>query len=150
MARRIRTSGPSWTKTPWANRRRRPGNARRSDWRNFTPLTRTARFSGSCGAIGQPAKPVGPCWPYSPPRTVTPVVAAFAVLLGYLCGVRGKRLLDSTWTRLLDRSPADLTDLVIEASRQGWLNYKAAGSVVEITFPGLLKPREEKAAHEQD
>ena len=42
-----------------------------------------------------------------------------------------------------------LTDLVIEASRQGWLNYKAAGSVVEITFPGLLTPQEEKAAYEQ-
>jgi len=82
--------------------------------------------------------------------TVTPVIAAFAVLLGYLCGFRGKLLLDSTLTRFLDRSPAELTDLVIHASRQGWLNYKAAGSVIEITFPGLLKPQEEKAAHEQN
>lgn len=82
--------------------------------------------------------------------TVTPVVAAFAVVLGYLCGLRGKLLLDSTWTRLLDRSPADLVDLVTEASRQGWLTYKAAGSVVEITFPGLLRPQEEKATHDQN
>jgi hypothetical protein len=82
--------------------------------------------------------------------TVTPVVAAFAVLLGYLCGLRGKLLLDSTWTRLLDRSPADLAALVIEASRHGWLTYKAAGSVVEITFPGLLRPQEEKVAHDQN
>jgi hypothetical protein len=82
--------------------------------------------------------------------TVTPVVAAFAVLLGYLCGFRGKLLLESMWTRLLDRSPADLADLVIEASRQGWLNFKEAGSVVEVTFPALLKPQEEKAAHEQN
>ena len=81
---------------------------------------------------------------------MTPIVAAFAVLLGYLCGFRGKLLLDSTWTRLLDRSPSQLTDLVAEASRQGWLTYKAAGSVVEITFPGLLRPQEEKAAHEQN
>jgi len=81
---------------------------------------------------------------------VTPVVAAFAVLLGYLCGLRGKRLLESVWTNFLDRSPAEVTDLVAEASRQGWLNYKAAGAVVEITFPGLLKPQEEKAAHEPD
>ena len=76
--------------------------------------------------------------------TVTPVVAAFAVLLGYLCGLRGKLLLDSTWTRLLDRSTAGLADLVTEASRQGWLTYKAAGSVVEIRFPGLLRPQEEQ------
>jgi hypothetical protein len=58
--------------------------------------------------------------------------------------------LASIWTRLLDRSPVELTDLVIEASRQGWLNYKAAGNVVEITFPGLLTAQEEKAAYEQD
>ncbi len=81
---------------------------------------------------------------------VTPVAAAFAVLLGYLCGLRGKRLLDSAWTRLLDRTPGEVTDLVTEASRQGWLTQKAAGTVVEITFPGLLKPQEEKAAHEPD
>lgn len=81
---------------------------------------------------------------------VTPVVAVFAVLLGYLCGLRGKLLLDSTWTRFLDRTPAELTDLLYEASRQGWLTYKEAGGVVEITFPGLLRPQEEKAAYEQN
>ncbi len=82
--------------------------------------------------------------------TITPVVVAFACVLGYLSGSRGKLSLDSTWTRLLDRSPAELTDLVIEASQQGWLNYKAAGSVVEITFPSLLTPQEENAAYEQN
>jgi predicted nucleic acid-binding protein len=51
---------------------------------------------------------------------VTPVVAAFAVLLGYLCGVRGSLLLDCTWTRLLDCSLSELTDLVTETSKQGW------------------------------
>ncbi len=81
---------------------------------------------------------------------ITPVVVSFACVLGYLCGNRGKLSLDSTWTRLLDCSPAELTDLVIEASRQGWLDYKAAGSVVEITFPSLLTPQEENAAYEQD
>jgi hypothetical protein len=81
---------------------------------------------------------------------VTPVVATFALLLGYLSGVRGKMLLDTPWTRLLDRTPAEIADLAVEASRQGWLNYKAAGTVVEITFPGLLRPQEEKTAHDAD
>ncbi len=81
---------------------------------------------------------------------VTPIVAAFALVLGYLCGLRGKLLLDSVWTRFLDRSPADLADLAAEASKQGWLNYRAAGAVVEVTFPGLLKPEEERAGREQD
>jgi len=81
---------------------------------------------------------------------VTPAVMAFALVLGYLCGLRGKLLLDSVWTRLLDRSPGELIELATEASKQGWLNFKAAGTVVEISFPGLLRPQEEKAAHEQD
>jgi hypothetical protein len=81
---------------------------------------------------------------------VTPVVVTFALLLGYLCGLRGKMLLDTVWTRMLDRTPAEIADQTAEASRQGWMNYKAAGSVVEITFPGLLTPHEEKTSHEPD
>jgi hypothetical protein len=81
---------------------------------------------------------------------VTPVVATFSLVLGYLCGMRGRRLLDTPWTRMLDRTPAQVADLAIEASRQGWLNYKGAGSVVEIGFPGLLTSQEEKASHDPD
>ena len=81
---------------------------------------------------------------------VTPVVVTFALLLGYLSGSRGKMLLDTVWTRMLDRTPAEIANLASEASKQGWMNYKAAGSVVEITFPGLLTPKEEKASNESD
>ena len=81
---------------------------------------------------------------------VTPVAVTFALLLGYLCGSRGKLLLDTIWARMLDRPPAEISDLAIEASRQGWMNYKAAGSVVEITFPQLLTSQEEKVSNEQD
>src|SRR5262249_9784269 len=81
---------------------------------------------------------------------ITPVVAAYALLLGYLGGLRGQRLLDSTWTRLLDRPPAAISDLAVEASKLGWLRYKMTGSVVEVTFPGLLTPAEERACREQD
>ena len=81
---------------------------------------------------------------------VTPVVVTFALLLGYLSGSRGKLLLDTVWTRMLDRTPAEIANLASEASKQGWMNYKAAGSVVEITFPGLLTPKEEKASNESD
>jgi pimeloyl-ACP methyl ester carboxylesterase len=80
----------------------------------------------------------------------TPVVVTFALLLGYLGGLRGKMLLDTIWSRMLDRTSAEIAELATEASKQGWMNYKAAGSVVEITFPGLLTPQEEKASHEQD
>jgi hypothetical protein len=79
---------------------------------------------------------------------ITPIVTAFALLLGYLCGLRGARLFESTWTQLLDCPPAELTELTMEASMQEWLRYKAAGAVVEMTFPGLLTPAEERAAYE--
>lgn len=81
---------------------------------------------------------------------VTPPVAAFALVLGYLCGLRGKLLLHSVWTRLLDRTSAEITELAGEASKQGWLNFKAVGAVVEITFPDLLLPHEQQAANESD
>jgi len=79
---------------------------------------------------------------------VSSVVVTYALLLGYLCGIRGKMLLDTIWTRMLDRTSAEIADLATDASKQGWMSYKAAGSVVEITFPGLLTPQEEKASYE--
>jgi hypothetical protein len=81
---------------------------------------------------------------------VTPVLVTYALLLGYLCGTRGKMLLDTIWTRMLERTLAEIADRATDASKQGWINYKAAGSVVEITFPGLLTPQEEKASYEPD
>ena len=81
---------------------------------------------------------------------VTPQVTAYALVLGYLTGLRGKLLLESVWTSLLDRPPAEVMDLAAEASKQGWLRLKAAGAVVEVTFPGLLTPAEERLAHEPD
>ena len=79
---------------------------------------------------------------------VTPMVTAFALVLGYLCGLRNTRLLECLWAHFLDRSLSELMDLTSEASKQGWLTYKAAGSVVEITFPDLLIPSEERAPYE--
>ncbi len=67
--------------------------------------------------------------------TVTPLIAAFAMYLAYLRGARGELLMDSPWQRLLDRSRNEVSDLVAEASKQGWLRLKSAGSVTEITFP---------------
>jgi Putative inner membrane protein (DUF1819) len=81
---------------------------------------------------------------------VSSVVVTYALLLGYLCGARGKMLLDTIWTRMLDRTPAEISDLATEASRQGWINFKSAGSVIDITFPGMLTPKEEKASNEQN
>jgi len=74
---------------------------------------------------------------------VTPVVLTYAVSLGHLCGLRGKMLLHSTWTDLLDRTPAELQELAFQASSQGWITYKTAGGVVEITLPEILAKKVE-------
>ena len=74
---------------------------------------------------------------------VTPVVAAFAMLLAYLRGGRGELLLTSSWSRLLDRTTNEVKGLIEEASKQGWLKFKSAGSVTEITFPNWLADTKE-------
>jgi hypothetical protein len=70
---------------------------------------------------------------------ITPVALTYAIRLGHLCGLRGKMLLQSPWVQLLDRKTAELNDVAFEASSQGWINYKAAGDVVEITLPEIPK-----------
>src|SRR5262249_2025324 len=79
---------------------------------------------------------------------ITPGVVAFALLIGYLCGLRGSLLFDCIWMRLLDRTINTVMDLTMEASKQGWLRFKAAGSIIEISFPGLLTAVGEKTVYE--
>jgi hypothetical protein len=80
----------------------------------------------------------------------TPANLAYALAIGYLQGVRGRSLLTSFWARLLDRTEEERERLASEASRRGWLNYRQAGSVVEVRFPGLFTPAEEELFRGQD
>ena len=116
--------------------------------KRFGPSTALATAQRLASSWGQAGLVAGKVKKKRVRLVVTPVAATFALLLGHLVGLRGKMLLDSIWTRMLDRPPAEVADLAAEASRQGWVTYKAAGAVVEITFPGLLTPQEERAAHD--
>lgn len=69
----------------------------------------------------------------------TPVSTAYALCLGYLCGARGESLFSTLWARLLDVPRHQLEDLTIAASRQGWLEYRHSGMVVDMTFHHLLR-----------
>jgi hypothetical protein len=64
--------------------------------------------------------------------------AAFALLLGWLTGLRGLSLFDSTWARLVSPRTADLDTLAFAASNRDWLRYKRLGDVVEIDFTAFL------------
>lgn len=80
----------------------------------------------------------------------TPGSAAFALLLGYITGVRGEALLETEYAKLLDCSSGRIIELAEEASRSGWIIFKRVGKVIEVLFPRLLNEQEREWLNEQD
>lgn len=80
----------------------------------------------------------------------TPAGAAYALALGYLCGLRGQVLLESGWAWLLDVPRDQVIRLAQEAAKRGWLDFKHAGNVFEISFRQILTPTEIQASHGPD
>ena len=72
-----------------------------------------------------------------------PTSTAYALLLGHLCGVRGAGLFTTIWAHLLDAPAHLLREQAIAASQQGWLEYREAGDVIEVTFRHLLRDEAE-------
>jgi hypothetical protein len=68
-----------------------------------------------------------------------PTSVTYALFLGYLCGHRGEALFETTWARLLDTSIPELHTLAQAASRQGYLDYRHAGGVTDISFTYLMR-----------
>lgn len=64
---------------------------------------------------------------------------AYALLLGDLCGARGRGLFETLWARMLDAPEHTLRDQAVAASRQGWIEYRASGAVTEVTFRHLMR-----------
>lgn len=81
---------------------------------------------------------------------ISPEATAYALVLGRLSGARGPLLFSTFWTALMDTSRGTLYDLASVASRRGWIDFRRAGSVVDVGFPKLLKPEEEEALRESD
>ena len=78
----------------------------------------------------------------------TPGVISYALLLGYLTGVRGESLFMTDYTRLLETSVARLIELAERASQSGWIVFKRIGNVMEVQFPNLLSAQERAWIHE--
>ena len=74
----------------------------------------------------------------------TPVSAAFALVLGYMLGLRGHALFESLFARVLDRDENALTFLAMDAKRLGLLDIKSAGGVTVISFDPILTEKEKK------
>jgi len=75
-----------------------------------------------------------------------PAAVAYALLLGHLCGARGQGLFSTFWSSLLDAPPHILHEQALAASRQGWIEYRRAGDVVEVGFRHLLRGHPEASA----
>lgn len=75
---------------------------------------------------------------------------AYALFLGYLCGVRGEALFTTEFAKLLDCSSARAVELAEEASRRGWANFKRIEKVMDVQFPKLLTAQEREWIHEQN
>lgn len=74
---------------------------------------------------------------------------SYALLLGYLSGVRGQALFQTEYTKLLDCTFDKAIELAEEASRKGWIVFKRVGYVIEVLFPNLINPEEMEWLREQ-
>lgn len=76
--------------------------------------------------------------------------ASYALLLGYLRGIRGEALLKSEYAKLLDCSTEHVIELAEEATRRGWIVFKRVGNVMEVLFPNVLTIQDMEWVREQD
>ena len=74
--------------------------------------------------------------------TARPVAVAYAMLAGYLAGLRGQRLLTSEFAELATAQLGLVPSQLSIASARGLLGFKQAGGVVELDFSPLLTPHE--------
>jgi len=73
---------------------------------------------------------------------VTAGATAYALLLGYLRGVRGELLLETEYAKLLGGPPKQLIGLAEEAGRRGWIAFRRIDRVIDVQFPRLLADSE--------
>jgi hypothetical protein len=74
----------------------------------------------------------------------TPGSVAFALVLGYMLGTRGRILFETLFSRLLDRNVDELAFLAMEARRLGFLELKNSGGLLVVSFDGVLTGQERK------
>ena len=74
----------------------------------------------------------------------TPGAVAFALLLGFIVGARGRLVFDTLFTRVLDRDVDGLTSLAMDARRLGFLDMKTGGGLMVVSFDGILTEQEKK------
>ena len=77
----------------------------------------------------------------------TPATLAYALVLGYLLGLRGQRLFNTLWAKVLGSTSDGLVFLAMDAKRLGFLDLKYAGNVIDVGFNLVLTPDELRECH---
>ncbi|MCB1192725.1 MAG: hypothetical protein H7A23_06760 [Leptospiraceae bacterium] len=70
---------------------------------------------------------------------------SFALLLGYLEGMRGELLFQSEYMKSIECSPERGYNFAYDASSRGWLDFKKAGNIVEVSFSNFTKQKRNKS-----
>lgn len=71
------------------------------------------------------------------PVNATPTVVAFALYLSQAAGFRGAEIFSSAWLRVLDCDPSRARHLALEAKRNGLIDLRMSGEVVEMNLSRL-------------
>lgn len=79
----------------------------------------------------------------------TPASVAFALYLGYLCGIRGPELFETDFIKMMDCNREKAIELAEIASQRGWILFKRIGNVMELLFPNLITKEEAEWLREQ-
>lgn len=74
----------------------------------------------------------------------TALTTAYALLLGYLTGMRGAALFQSLWAQVLDAPTGELMNLAMDARRLGFLDMTQSGGVVDVSVSRLLTQDERR------
>lgn len=74
--------------------------------------------------------------------SVSPVNVTYALFQGYLYGLSGERLFNSTWMKLLNTPLERLQEMASAASYRGLIDYKQSGGVVDVRCNDFLNPDE--------
>ena len=80
----------------------------------------------------------------------TPSASAYAMLLGYLQGLRGQQLFSCSWVKVLDLDELEARERADDARRLGLIDIKQSGAMIDISFPKLLTVTEKEIIHGTD
>lgn len=105
----------------------------------YTPITRGAIGRNIVSSWQQSGHLVGHRTKTRACATPGPAATAYALLLGYGCGVRGTALFTTPWAQVLDAAPHTLDSLAFAAAQRGWIDYRRIGDVADIGFSWLLR-----------